>query len=290
MSGAQLQEFCSAAEIESWLKLKTLLPAENRRSLATTALFLLQRISKDRVGSIGISGAPGSGKSTLSGLLTHCLNKSGVPACLLSLDDYYLGRAERAQLATEIHPLLRRRGVPGTHDLDGLLADFDQLRKGQIEGVRLPVFDKSVDDRVTESEWRSVDSAPRVIIVEGWCIGAMPPKISDVQEPVNDLERLEDAGCTWRNHVQHHWQLMHHALNKRLDQVWYIRVPGWNSVIDWRWQQEQELTRGRLSSRHEVELFLAVFERIFRQMQKNYPQWADRVIATNRKHELHLLT
>jgi pantothenate kinase-related protein Tda10 len=83
---------------------------------------------------------------------------------------------------------------------------------------------------------------------------------------------------------------MYHALNQRLDQVWYIRVPGWNSVVDWRWQQEQELTRRRLDNRHEVELFLAVFERIFRQMQENYPRWADQVIAADENHEFQLLT
>ncbi len=141
--------------------------------------------------------------------------------------------------------------------------------------LRLPVFDKSVDDRAAESEWRPVDSAPRVIIIEGWCIGARPPRNADVQEPVNDLERLEDAGCTWRNHVQHQWQLMHQALDKRLDQVWYIRVPGWDSVIDWRWQQEQELAQRRLRNRHEVETFSCRF-------RENIPADAKKLSAVGR--------
>ncbi len=290
MSGAQVQEFCSASEIESWLKLNTSLPAGNRFSLAATGLALLQRIQGDRAGSIGISGAPGSGKSTLARLLAHCLNKKGVPACLLSLDDYYLGQAERAKLAKEIHPLFRHRGVPGTHDLSRLLADYDRLRSGHIEEVRLPVFDKSVDDRAVESEWRPVHAAPQIIILEGWCIGARPKNNPDLRKPLNELERAEDARCTWRNHVQHQWQLMHLALDNRLDEVWYIQVPGWDSVVDWRWQQEQELTHRRLDNRHEVELFLAVFERIFRHMQKTYPRWADRVIAADRNHDFCLVT
>jgi D-glycerate 3-kinase len=289
MSGERVQEFCSASAIEPWLQQHTLLSAGNRRSLAATVQSLLSRIHIDQVSSIGISGAPGSGKSTLSRVLTHCLNERGVSACLLCLDDYYLSLAERVQLATEIHPLLRHRGVPGTHDLGRLLADYDQLRNGDIEGIRLPVFDKSIDDRAPETGWRTVDAAPRVIVIEGWCIGAAPREKAGLQHPVNELERLQDPDHSWRMHVQNQWKLMYSTLNERLDQLWYIRVPGWESVIDWRWQQEQELASGKLKSREEVGIFLAGFERIFRHMQKSYPRWADLVIAADKNHDIRLL-
>jgi len=225
----------------------------------------------------------------LSRTLVHFLNQRGIPSCLLSLDDYYLGQADREHLAVQIHPLLRQRGVPGTHELERLLADFDQLRSGQVQNVCLPVFDKSVDDRAPEGEWRTVEAAPQIIILEGWCIGAAPPDKIMWRHPVNELERTQDADQQWRTHVCHHWLLMYNALRERLDRMWYIRVPGWSSVIEWRWQQEQERAPRGLNSRREVELFLAAFERIFRHMQKSYPQWADLVIAANAAHELELL-
>ena len=32
-------------------------------------------------------------------------------------DDFYLTQAQRQDLAQQIHPLLKSRGVPGTHDV-----------------------------------------------------------------------------------------------------------------------------------------------------------------------------
>jgi D-glycerate 3-kinase len=289
MSVARVQGVCSAAAIEQWLQRNTRLSGKNRSSMAATVLSLLSQFKDGRKLAVGISGAPGSGKSTLSRALAHFLNERSIPFCLLSLDDYYLGQAQRKQLAAQIHPLLRQRGVPGTHELERLLADFDQLRSGQVQDVCLPAFDKSVDDRAPEGEWRTVEAAPQVIILEGWCIGATPPEKPMWRHPVNELERTQDADQQWRTHIRHHWLLMHNALRERLDRMWYIRVPGWNSVIEWRWQQEQERAPRGLNSRKEVARFLAAFERIFRHMQKTYPQWADLVIVANAAHDLELL-
>jgi D-glycerate 3-kinase len=288
MSGERVQELCPPSVIEQWLKQHTGLPAANRQTLTTTVRSLLLGTDKDPPTGIGISGAPGSGKSTLARALTYCLNLSGVPACLLSLDDYYFGQPDRVKLAAQIHPLLRHRGVPGTHDLGRLLADYDRLRTGKLEGLRLPVFDKSIDDRLPESKWRTPEAAPRIIVVEGWCIGAMPQEVTEMANPVNHLERSQDPDQIWRHHVQHQLQIMYSAFKERLGEVWYIRVPNWECVIQWRWQQEQELASGRLKSRDEVEFFLASFERIFRHMQASYPRWADGVISADKKHDFRI--
>src|SRR4051812_2939231 len=66
---------------------------------------------------VGICGAQGSGKSTLAIGLLDGLRAAGIAAATLSIDDLYLTLAERERLAREVHPLLRTRGVPGTHDV-----------------------------------------------------------------------------------------------------------------------------------------------------------------------------
>lgn len=256
--------------------------------LAAILPRLLDQIDTDRNSAIGIAGAPGSGKSTLARTLVQYINQAGIPACLLSLDDYYLGRGEREQLAVNLHPLFRQRGVPGTHELDRLLTDFDQILNGEIKGLRLPVFNKSTDDREAENLWRSLEKAPRIIILEGWCVGAAPHRRTELKVPANETERVRDAHGSWRHEVWKSWQRLYTELHRRLDQVWYIRVPDWNCVIEWRWQQEQELAQVNLKSRAEVEKFLGTFERIVNHMQDSYTQWADQVIETHRNHAISL--
>src|SRR5665647_1556904 len=66
---------------------------------------------------LGICGAQGSGKSTLARAIEREASERPIAAASLSLDDLYLTRTERETLACEVHPLLRTRGVPGTHDV-----------------------------------------------------------------------------------------------------------------------------------------------------------------------------
>ena len=249
---------------------------------------LLDQIDTDRKIAIGISGAPGSGKSTLARFLARHINQAGIPACLLALDDYYLGRNQREQLALSLHPLFQQRGVPGTHELDRLAADFDRIQSGRLGGLSLPVFNKSTDDRVAEHEWRSLEETPRIIIFEGWCVGVPPQKQTELSLPANEMERVHDPDGSWRHEMWKAWQQLYNALHGRLDQVWYIRVPDWNCVIDWRWQQEQELAQMSLKSRAEVESFLGSFERIVNHMQDSYRQWADLVMEADHNHDISL--
>jgi D-glycerate 3-kinase len=275
---------------DGWLRTHTALPGANRQALARLLPQLMGRIPIDRKTITGIAGAPGSGKSTLARLLVHLLEQSGTPACRLSLDDYYLPRARREQMAQAHHPLFRQRGVPGTHQLDRLMQDLDRVRGKDASGMKTPVFDKSTDDRAPESGWRTLTRDPVVIILEGWCVGAPPGDETGLAQALNATERLQDAGGDWRRRMHYSWTDYHLALQSRLDEVWYIRVPDWNSVIDWRWQQERELAVRGLERREDVQEFLGSFERIVRHMQATCGEWADVCLLAGRDHSIRLNT
>ena len=77
-----------------------------------------------------------------------------MPHGRLSLDDIYLTRADREQLAQEVHPLLITRGVPGTHDL----ALGEQVLEALVQSdagsrTAMPAFNKALDDREPEENW-----------------------------------------------------------------------------------------------------------------------------------------
>src|SRR5690606_26489272 len=80
---------------------------------------ILQRVAVNHQALlVGVSGCQGSGKTTLASLLVLLLREMlGLRCINLSIDDFYLTRAERQQLAATVHPLLATRGVPGTHDV-----------------------------------------------------------------------------------------------------------------------------------------------------------------------------
>ena len=87
---------------------------------------------------IGLCGAQGSGKSTTAGRLAATLTARGCATAVLSIDDFYLTRAEREVLAASIHPLLATRGVPGTHDTKLLMRSLLSLLKaGAADAVTI---------------------------------------------------------------------------------------------------------------------------------------------------------
>lgn len=268
-----------------WLEQNSRLSPGARKALASLVPHLAERLNQASVNTLAIAGPPGSGKTTLAGMLAHVLNESGRATTLLSLDDYYLPLAHRMQLADGQHPLLARRGVPGTHDWVRFLDDIDLLKEGRIENLRLPVFNKSTDDVQPMDVWRQVDIAPGLLIIEGWCIGAPPQDESSLQPAINPMEQEMDPDGSWRHFVNQRIAACRADLLQRVDHFWYLSAPDWPCVIDWRWQQEQELTHPHLKSREEVEAFLATFERTVKHMRLTCSEWADSLLACDRSHQ-----
>ncbi|BBD98677.1 kinase [Sphingobium amiense] len=228
---------------------------------------------------LGIAGAQGSGKSTLAQAVRDRIGARGVPCALLSIDDLYLTRAERETLAARVHPLLRTRGVPGTHDVALGRRIIDTLARG--EATALPRFDKSADDRMPPERWTSAPAGTRLLILEGWCVGARPQADAALAPPVNALEAQEDRDGRWRAHVNAALAGDYRAFFARIDAVAFLAAPDFGVVERWRGEQEDGLrARGGAGVMNPAQIarFIQHYERLTRHMLADMPGRADLTI------------
>ncbi|MCH8498498.1 MAG: hypothetical protein LAT63_08460 [Marinobacter sp.] len=249
---------------------------------------------------VGIHGAQGTGKSTLVLFLARMLTEVfGCPCASLSLDDLYLTRSERETLARQEHPLLLTRGVPGTHDitlghqvLDLLLA----ARPGSE--IRLPAFDKAVDDRQPFSRWPLHEGEAKIILLEGWCLAARPEPEVALLTPVNELEGQEDADGRWRRYVNAQLAGRYSDFYARIDYLIMLQAPSMAHVLAWRTLQEHKLAESRASALKEcnsslrlmsdaaIQRFVMHYERITRHALAEMPARADLLLVVDERHRI----
>ena len=92
--------------------------------LIPISFWIEKKANKKKPLIIGLAGGQGSGKTTISSILTLILKKYfKLNVFKISIDDFYKTRKERLLLSEKIHSSLKVRGVPGTHDIDSML-DF----------------------------------------------------------------------------------------------------------------------------------------------------------------------
>ena len=233
-------------------------------ALIAALLSLVPQESLARPWVIGVSGAQGSGKTTL---VKAVAARTG--AAQLSLDDVYRPQADRQALARYSHPLFATRGPPGTHDLPLLMQVLDQLSSaGPDEATPLPAFDKLADDRSAPRDWPRYRGRPLVILIDGWCIGATPQTADALAAPVNDLERREDPDGVWRSAVNDALSGPYAALFDRFDALLHLAAPSFEVVQGWREEQEAGLLGHGVDEvrRAGLERFIQHFERITRHM------------------------
>lgn len=228
---------------------------------------------------VGLSGLQGSGKSTLARQLVAAARKRGVATEVLALDDFYRGRREREALARTVHPLFATRGVPGTHDVALLAKTLDALKNTRT--TRVPRFDKGCDTRLPPSRWRRIATSPRLVLLEGWCVGVPPQSARALQRPVNPFERTDDAGARWRTTVNAHLGAEYAALWRRFDALVVLAAPSFAIVERWRGEPEKRLrARGapRAMSPAALRRFLMHYERLSRHALRTLPPLADIVV------------
>lgn len=243
---------------------------------------------------LGMNGAQGSGKSTLARFLqVYFKEQHGLSMVILSLDDLYLTRAERIELAKEVHPLLETRGVPGTHEV-GLGVDFmERCLEGDWKQAVCPRFNKAMDDREPISHWQRLEEAPDIIVLEGWCVGALPEPEEALLKPVNRLEKKEDAVGTWRRFVNARLGAEYQSFFDLFSYWVVLQPPSFEAVVKNRMKQEDRL-RARVQasgsggemvmSESDVIRFVSHYERLTRWMWTLFPERADVLIRLKENH------
>jgi len=242
--------------------------------------WLMRKRSKKRGPLfVGLSGLQGSGKSTLTAQVVAALSQANVPALALSIDDFYCGRGERARLARSVHPLFVTRGAPGTHDLALLDRTLAALREASPQHPALvPRFDKGRDTRLPRARWRKIVAAPRVIVLEGWCVGVPAQAATQLARPINALERDEDRDGRWRHYVNAQLCGDYARLWRRFDALIQLAAPSFEVVQRWRDEQERPLRRARAPralSPAALQRFLLHYERLSRHALRELPALAD---------------
>ena len=106
---------------------------------------------------LGISGTPGSGKSTLSGALADAL---GEEAVLVGMDAFHLANQELLRLGRR-----NRKGAPDTFDVDGYVALLARLAVPSDHDIYAPVFDRALEESIGSAV--PVLPSVRLVITEG---------------------------------------------------------------------------------------------------------------------------
>ncbi len=140
---------------------------------------------------LGLTGAPGAGKSTVSDALVRAL----VPdAVLVPMDGFHLANAELVRLGRR-----DRKGAPDTFDAAGYVDLLERIRRAGPDPVYAPLFDRGIEESiagavrvepgtplvVTEGNYLLLDEHPwsrvRGVLDEVWYVDT---------DPVERVERL----------------------------------------------------------------------------------------------------
>lgn len=247
---------------------------------------LAQRLSEQpRPFVLGINGAQGCGKTTLARSLQSMLVQAfSLQVAVLSIDDLYHTKAHRRWLAEYIHPLLMTRGVPGTHDVVLGLELIRRFRAGL--SLQLPRFDKSRDDRLLEAQW--LQGPADIMIIEGWCLGAQPQSETQLQPPVNQLEKEQDADVIWRRYVNQCLAGEYQRFFAQLDELIMLQAPDWQTVMSWRGGQERQLTErtGKGMNKAELAQFMRHYQRLTEYQLDHPPAITSRLYRLSKQRRI----
>jgi D-glycerate 3-kinase len=237
---------------------------------------------------VGLLGVQGTGKTTMTAILSQILNYLGLQVCRLSLDDIYKTYGDRQQLR-QFDPRFRWRGPPGTHDIELGRDVLYQLRHACCDHpILVPRFDKSAmngaGDR-TEPEWITCAD---IVLFEGWFVGVRPidPTVFEQAPPPVSTEEDRTFARDINAKLQDYLPLW-----DQLDHLIVLKPTDYHLSQQWRRQAEhQMIATGRSGMKdEEVDQFVEYFWRslhpdLFLPPLLQDPDYVDLVIEIDENH------
>ena len=188
---------------------------------------------------IGISGLPGSGKSTFGRNLEKLASQMKIPLKVISLDDFYLP-SPQLDLAMEGNPWDVPRGLPGSHSMSEIFESIDKFMNTGI--VSAPQFDKSLRNGLGDRcGW--IEKKSKVLIIEGWFLGCRP-----VTHNLKNLIRIDKnlIPTLTKKEIDYRFYIQETLLGylpvwDSLTRIWHLKAESVLVAESWKVEQEEAL-------------------------------------------------
>ena len=262
--------------------------------LIPMCFWIAKKTSNKKPYIIGLAGGQGTGKTTISSIIKIILEKYfELKVFKISIDDFYKTRKERLNLSKKVHSMFMTRGVPGTHDIQMMLNFFKKTKSKNFKKMKIPSFNKAVDDRFPKRNWYKIKEKPDVIIFEGWCVGAKSELSKSLKKPINSMEKSNDKKLVWRNYVNQQLKTNYKKLYSQLNCMIYLKAKNFSLLQKWRLKQEHKLwlktkksASHKIMSKGDVINFMQTYQRITENMIKKMPKYASIVLNLNSNHQI----
>ena len=262
--------------------------------LIPLCFWISKKADKKKPYFVGLAGGQGTGKTTISSLIKIILIKYfKLKVFRISIDDFYKTRKERLSLSNRIHPMLLTRGVPGTHDIKMMLNFFRKVKSKKFKKLKLPTFNKAIDDRFKKKHWYNLNDKPDVIIFEGWCVGAKSEKNNSLKKTINSMEKAKDQKQIWRKYVNQQLKSEYKNLYSQLNCLIYLKAKNFSLLQKWRLKQERKLwlnskrkSNLKIMNKEDVINFMQTYQRITQNMFRYMPKYASIILNLNSNHQI----
>jgi len=173
-----------------------------------------------------------------------------------------------------------------------MLNFFKKVKSKKLKSIPIPKFNKAIDNRYPKKLWYKIKSKPDVVIFEGWCVGAKAQTVSQLNKPINSLEKVYDQGVKWRSYVNNQLKTKYKTLFDQLDGLLYLKAKNFSLLRNWRLKQERKLwvqTKNKknlkIMSSGDIINFMQTYQRITQQMFKDAQKSSSIIMNLNSNHQ-----